>query len=1437
MRLSIRGAPGQDPAGGWTAFLRTTLGRAAVLRAEIVQAHSQGAPPAGAAMHDIPMHYDGQAWHVDMALAEPGFFRAKAYLRDARGWQHWPQGPDITLSVHPDHSRSGNTIYCAFPRLFGPTRDQADTKDAEREARLLSLEKEGYAVLPPSGKLRDLTRALPHIADTLGCRILHLLPVNPTPATYARFGRFGSPYAALDLAGIDPGLVEFDRRTTGVDQFRELTRAAHVRDMRVFLDIVINHTGWGSTFHENHPEWFLRTDSGHFKSPGAWGTVWEDLVELRHDNVPLWDEISTALLAWCQRGVDGFRCDAGYMVPVPAWQYIIARVQQVFPDVVFLLEGLGGAWESTQALLQDGGMQWAYSELFQNFSGEEVSGYLDHTLRQSGNVGTLVHYSETHDNPRLAARGRAWSLLRNRLCALASDQGAFGFTCGVEWLAPEKVNVHASRGLAWGSRENIVAELAALNRLLANHPCFFDGATISRLSPAGAPVLALWREAADPRDTLLCAINLDHAQRQSLKLESRALTEGLRRSLADQPVAGWHSWLAGEEGVQVGGEGHGLKFSLPPAGVCCLSPTAEIRGLTGQVYREARARAAWGLRALCHTLEAQQCGGLDWQWLAEQVNTRPADLLTAASHLAENRPDPGGVIRQEILTATLQRSAAGEIYSRVVRWEPTDARRVTPVPAGHWLLVCDRHPFRARLEADAIDGRTPAEHVQSVAAGGAHVAWLAPRTDEIAATLHLDRLAPNAEAVRGRLQFLAADGPRVSPSLPEQQRGMALLTNGRGGMARLGVDLGRIQSKYDCLLGANLHPEFPVDRHILAKRARVWVNADGFLSALDQHSLVEFEAGPPARWHFAAHAGDGRRVSLELRARMLNERNSTVLEFHRPAERADDPTCLPAGKDVRLTVRVDVEDRNFHSETQRNPGADHHFTTNTSRLDDAVGFQFRPARDRQLRVWCSAGDYHPAPEWSMNVQHPVEQSRGQPGAGDAWSPGWFEIPLAAGDTAQVFVSAELEPLRQTTRAAAVAGADAPIDSTDSEDEFGRQLLTAARAFLVKRGEGRTVVAGYPWFLDWGRDSLIAARGLLAGGFVEEVRDLALTFARFEHQGTLPNTIHGADASNRDTSDAPLWFGVVCEELTALLGDRFLHTDTGGGRTVLEVLRSIAVHYRQGTPNGIHADSASGLIWSPAHFTWMDTSYPAGTPREGYPVEIQALWIRLVRQMSRHTPGEESRSWSELAATAEAAVQQRYWLEEQGWFADVLLAHRGKAAAQATPDDALRSNGLFLVSLGLVQGVRAQRSVEAARQHLVIPGALRSLAPLPVRVPLPIHGHGGLLNDPHHPYWGRYEGDEDTRRKPAYHNGTAWTWTFPVFCEALANAYGFQPAAVEAARSYLGSMALLMRAGCLGQLPEVLDGDAPHRQRGCDAQAWGATEALRVWRQLRGHEIH
>ena len=1416
IRFTLADSAGRPPAKGWQARLRTNLGRAALLQQEVLEAHTRVLPLAGASWRDLAMQQDDHGWSLELPLVEVGYFKAKAYLLDPKGWQHWPEGADFGISVHPDCYRTANTIYCAFPRMFGATKSAKSTRDEKLINAVKPLDEAGYAVIPPSGKLRDVTAESAHILHTLGCRILHLLPIHPTPTTYARFGRYGSPYAAEDLTAIDPALVVFDKRTTGVEQFQELTYAIHSGGAQVFLDIVINHTGWGSILQENHPEWFLRNPDGSFASPGAWGVTWEDLVELKHQHVALWDNLSEMFLTWCRRGVDGFRCDAGYKVPVAAWQYIVARVRQEYPETIFLLEGLGGAWEATEALLTDGGMQWAYSELFQNFSGPQVSHYLDHSFLQSERVGLLVHYSETHDNERLAARGRAWSLLRNRLCALASNSGGFGFTCGVEWLAAEKIVVHGSSGMAWNSPENLVPELAKLNHLLAEHPCFFDGAAIKRVSPTESPVLALWRESEERKDFVLVLVNTDVDAPRTLTLKARGLpVEGNLSAWAEllgQALPPFKSSSAEETWVTV-----------PPGGAFCLSPSPKPAGLSGDEYRRVRARAAWALTAMRQVIPTESIGDVNWRELAAKVEQSPARFLANIGRRESDESSLG--------------------YPAVVTWSLPDVNRELLVPPGHWLLLEDSAPFRASLQCDDGD---PNINVQSVPVGKGHIASFPPRHKPADGKLIMERYASANQHVEASLRFLSS-GPGPDSllnvkTLPQDRlfpSDLVLLTNGRGAMARLCVDFGSIRSKYDCVLGANLHPTLPVDRHVLAKRIRLWVNADGFISPLDFRNLVHFAPGPPASWSFVANAGDGRTVEIDVIADMLEGRNTTVFHFIRPGAAQAKGKQLPPNAEVRLTARLDLEDRNFHSQTKYNGGADYHFSTNTHVLaegpnEQKVGFVFTPATDRQLRVFANAGIYHPQPEWSYNIAHPIEQNRGQEGSGDAYSSGWFDLPLPKGATVTLVATAELEE----PDAQAVESSRSRVYTSQfkapfpADDKFGQHLLRAVRAYVVRRGNGQTVIAGYPWFLDWGRDTFICARGLLAAGMHEEVKQILLTFARFEKDGTLPNTIFGEDASNRDTSDAPLWFGVVCEELAPAIGSLY-RLNPSSGRTVGDVLESIALNYIRGTPNGIRMDPESALIWSPSHFTWMDTNYPAGTPREGYPVEIQALWIRLLRQLGNIAERNARSGWQELAERALNSLEKLYWREELGWYADVLNARQGQSAAQAVVDDGLRCNCLLLIGLGLVRDERARRCVEAASRYLLVPGALRSLAPLPSSIPRPVVGNGGqVLNDPRKPYWGRYEGDEDTRRKPAYHNGTAWGWFFPVFCEALARAWDFSSESLLAARAYMGSLSRVMSHGCIGQLPEIMDGDAPHTLRGCDAQAWSVTEALRVWKLLQ-----
>ncbi len=1455
LRIELHGVP-----DGWNARVRTNVGRAEKRREELVSAHFALRPIANASWRDIPMQArGGGVWTLEIPTTEVGYFKAKPLALDLEGFQHWPEGTDIGISVHPSWSRTSHPIYCAFPRMFGPNKARRTTRDSALEARLRDLDAQGYAVIPPSGTLRDVQRELPHIIDRLGCRLLHLLPVSPTPTTFARFGRFGSPYALQDLTAIDPALVEFDKRTTGVQQFCELAYAVHDRDARLMLDLVINHTGWGSTLWEQHPEWFVRLPNGQFESPGAWDVVWEDLVELDQRHAPLWEHLAEAFVTWCRRGVDAFRCDAGYKIPTHVWEHITARVQQEFPETLFLLEGLGGPWEATDALLGEGGMQWAYSELFQNFSPEAVTGYLDHTLRFSQSTGILVNYSETHDNSRLAAHSQlistpppgfsgnpsqefpenltpnlAWSLYRNRLSALTSVQGAFGFTNGVEWAATEQINVHSSRGLAWGSTPNLVEELAKLNHLLRCHPCFFDGALLTRISRDNSPVYALKRVSADGLDTVVILINLDvqHPQRLETDAVSPSEWAPLKYDLLTRAL------LRGENGNP---SADVVPTVLAPASILCLASTLEPQGLAGEDYRQTRARADWAL-SCWWTVRSERPGN--------DVFSLPPENWPALARQVEQDPE-----------AFLNRCLGhGGPYSLVCTWTEADVSRIFQVPPHHWLLIRNPVRFRARLE---VAGEQPAIHVESVPTSNGWIAAIPPTQfgPPGKRTLSLERFQANPTRQMGLIQILSARPASTPTDWNCPGSDLVLLTNGRGGMSRVLVHLGQISSKYDCLLGANLNPSIPVDRHVFIKRVRAWIDADGFISQLDAATLIGFEPGPPPQWRFVAPSGDGRFVAVRLKMDLVDQSNTVVLSFSRDSvteAESGDSRPLPADCRVALTVRFDLEDRNFHSETKRNAGAEAHFASNCHSIDStpsdggtwACGFKFVPAPDRRCIVMANVGEFHPEPEWCMNIPHPREAERGQEACGDAYSPGWFELTLPGSGTVSLVASAEselpspdgVEQLfsdRIQLRHRWLDRANLPTD-----DSFARSLVEAAHAYLVRRDQTRSVIAGYPWFLDWGRDSLIAARGLLAAGLEQEVRELLLTFARFEQNGTLPNSIHGDDASNRDTSDAPLWFGIVCEEvaanLTPALREVFYGTVVdASGRTLGAVLRSIACGYLAGTSNGIRVDAPSGLVWSPSHFTWMDTNHPAGTPREGFPIEIQALWVRLLRQLATlHAEPWEGRgeSWGDLARRTEKSIHSYFWLEDLGWYADVLIAARDTNARMGAPSDALRSNCLFLVSLDIDQHPdflrRAQRMVAATVRHLLIPGALRSLAPLPVNPPLPIRGPGGgLLNDPQHPYWPRYEGDEDTRRKPAYHNGTGWFWTFPTFVEALVKAHPDSPSAKSAARSYLAVLENHLHHECLGQLPEVCDGDAPHASRGCDAQAWSVTEALRVWRWL------
>ncbi len=1406
------------------ARLRTNIGHAGTARREIIREAAARQKRLAEDWHDLPMTPAGEGrYRLTLPLVESGHFEAKAlFLPEGESRPLWPEGPNTVINVHPAWACAANSLYNAFVRQFGDERRPPPRPAPAPAEALRALEAEGYAVIPPSGTFRDLVRRLDLIVGRLRCRTLLLLPIHPTPTVYGRMGRFGSPYAALDFLDVDPALADFDPKATPLEQFGELVDAVHARGARLFLDIAIHHTGWAAKLHGEHPDWLRRDPDGTIRSPGAWGVVWRDLAELDLQRPALWRYLARVFLTWCRRGVDGFRCDAGYMIPAPAWEFIVAVVRREFPDTLFLLEGLGGPLEATRTLLNAANLDLAYSELFQTYDRRQMEAYLPGALQLADEDGLLMHFAETHDNPRLAARSLPYARLRTALSALCSTHGAFAFANGVEWHAAEKIDVHGRAALAWGRPDNQVDRIARLNALLESHPAFFPGARVQLVQQGPGNSLALRRQPADPAAApLLALVNLDDSAPQPVAWPPAA---------ADPGAGPWTDLLTGRAVAPM--TRHGLAgLDLAPAEVLCLTP--ERRDWDRLLAVERVPCNAPAARVTCQRMRAKAlevrvaCRGL--------ANGDAPDADRLAADLAA---DPRGFCRRQDLPGAVP---------RVVAWEwPRDLRREVMVPPRHFLCLRAPAPFRARLEPDggehplpeAPDSALARQEDSLPAADGSHFVLLAPAAPvptprAVRLRVEVHDPAGVRRGVAPLLMLPAGDGPRVPRVFPHRKfldaHPIVLSANRRGGMLRAGAAWSELRSRYDALLAANLAADVPEDRRILLTRCRAWLVFQGYSQDLVMDRLQSFQLLPNGgRWRFRVPFGFGQTVGLDLEAEMLPDRNAVRLVFcRRPRTRA--AAELADDQSVQLILRPDIEDRSFHDDTKAYLGPERAWPA-AVRAEPA-GFVFAPDSARSLRVEVSAGRFQPEPEWQYLVHHPVEAGRGLPAESDLFSPGYFIGPLAGGGAitllAQALTPAEPEPLPVAGHAVRAAPAGGP-DRACASMPLAEALARAMDAFVVRRGAGLSVIAGYPWFLDWGRDTLIAVRGLAAAGRAAAVESILLQFAALERDGTLPNVLSGHADGNRDTSDAPLWFCVAVADACRAAGAATrLLAARAGGRTLRQVLLSIAEHYRRGTPNGIRMDPGSGLIFSPAHFTWMDTNHPAATPREGYPIEIQALWHAALAFLADH---DARGPWRDLAARVQEAIRRRFWLEPAGYLSDCLHARPGQAAADAEPDDALRPNQLLAVTLGALPDPGPGARLLDACAELLVPGAVRSLADRPVARPLPVARDGRLLNDPLRPYWGRYEGDEDTRRKPAYHNGTAWTWLFPSYAEAWVRVHG--PAARDAARAWLGSSALLMTGGCLGQLPELRDGDAPHAPRGCDAQAWAVTECYRVLAGMR-----
>jgi len=1382
------------------AWLRTNLGHAHTLRQEIIQAVTHTEPLLGQAWYDIPMRRISQhRFKATLALCETGHFEAKCYFLPSRGnVPLWPAGENVSINVAPADTCCGNIIYNAFVRQFGPNKDGSFTAERENSNAIQKLDQTGYTVIPPSGTFRDLIAELDFIVGHLGCRILHLLPVNPTPTTYGRMGRFGSPYAALNFTAVNPALAVFDPKATPLEQFIELVDAVHARCAKIIIDIAPNHTGWAADLHGTHPEWLIRDKEGKIEAPGAWGVTWADLTRLNYHEKTLWQYMADVYVTWCRRGVDGFRCDAGYMIPIEAWTYIVAAVREEFPDTLFFLEGLGGKVSVTREILNTANFNWAYSELFQNYDRSQIEHYLPEAVRVSEQDGILVHFAETHDNNRLAATSTAYAAMRTALCALCSTHGAFGFANGVEWFAVEKIDVHNACSLNWNATVNQVSWIQRINHLLTSHPAFFDQVAVRLIQKGAGNCIAVFRHHLPTDKKLVVLVNLDAHQKARAEWDAND-TGIFSTAYVD---------LLNEHPVTVNTAPGGYFRDLSPCQVCCLSPDAQDMetyrqsATTGpvlpeRIYHQALRALALEVHRFYHGLIDLE--GFDSKASAEELAADPVAFCRKVNPFSEE--------------------------SRVITWNwPQDTRRQTLLPPDHFLLIKAHAPFNARI----IRKKTDREQTLSVAASlmrsdKTHFALLMPQPD---CTHHVEAILKLT--VYGKKEYRHVDAPLLYLTRPERisikrifyrkklfrTPLLFLGTNGRGAMMRAHASWGRLESKYDALLAANLNPDFPVDRRMLLIRCRAWLVFQGYSQEISIDSLAEFRFDDASRcfWRFSIPCGQGQHVILSITAQMVPDRNRIHLIFKRKAKGGGRKNQLSDQKPVKLIIRPDIDDRNFHENTKAYRGPEHQWRSGCTPRSN--GFIFRPYSDHLLDMGITAGEFVWEPEWQYMVYLPSEAQRGLDPHTDLFSPGYFAALLKGNETVELTATGMTpNAVEQTEKNKTAPDAPSPFTRSPSQQDPLEAMVSALKHYIVRRDHLKTIIAGYPWFLDWGRDTLIVVRGLIAAGFVSEAKTIIKCFAEFEKNGTLPNMIRGMDAENRDTSDAPLWFFVACKELIRLAGQKKCLDETCGKRTMRQVLISIGESYINGTKNGIHADPDTGLVFSPSHFTWMDTNHPAATPREGYPIEIQALWYYALKFLAEIDKFGKKTDWARRADQVQRAVRERFYMRPFGYLSDCLHAAAGTPAADAEIDDALRPNQLFAITLGAVTDPVIMRAVLESCESLVVPGAIRSLADQAVKRPLEITHHGVPCNDPYRPYYGVYAGDEDSRRKPAYHNGTAWTWIFPSFCEAWATVYG-EPGK-KTARAWLGSS----------------DGDYPHAQRGCDAQAWGVSEWIRVWKYL------
>jgi len=625
-----------------------------------------------------------------------------------------------------------------------------------------------------------------------------------------------------------------------------------------------------------------------------------------------------------------------------------------------------------------------------------------------------------------------------------------------------------------------------------------------------------------------------------------------------------------------------------------------------------------------------------------------------------------------------------------------------------------------------------------------------------------------------------------------------LLTNGRGGFA-MGTVAGANTRRYHGLLVASLRP--PVERHVLLSRLEEVVEpgtplaTNAYPGAIDPsgyRNLIEFRAEPFPTWVF--EIAGGARIEKSL---CLVQGEDTAVVVYR------------ATRPCRIAVAPFLAFRDYHSLVHSNPSLDG--AVRQDRNGGALTLRIHPyAGLPELRLHTNpTAQFAADGTWYFAHQYEAERDRGLDSSEDLWKMGTLTLEVGPGQPA--FVVASLSD--RTIDAGEVARLEAAERTRQSPafaDPFTARLAHAAEQYVVRRQDGSpTVIAGYPWFTDWGRDTMIALPGLLLSrGRFDEARDVIRGFLAHRDGGLLPNRFPDrGEAPEYNTVDATLWlFQAAFAYVTASGDDAFV-------REILPALKEILRFHLEGTRHGIRVDPRDRLLAAGepgAQLTWMDAKVGdvVVTPRHGKPVEINALWYNALRiaALLAQAAGDygTSASCSREAELVEQSFARAFWNPSRGCLYDVV-------GGPAGDDPAIRPNQLFAFSLPfpLLDPEQRRSVMRVVEKELLTPFGLRTLA----------RGEAG--------YVPRFRGGP-WERDTAYHQGTVWPWLIGPYVRGYLAAFGRNPSNVAACRRLLEPLeAHLSSDACLGQVSEVFDAEEPYRPGGCPAQAWSVAELLRL----------